>query len=65
MFLEILTAQIHTFNVKGFQGIEDVNSEIIYLGSNSVSLEVKKSFAFDFSVFIVVLLVLKSRVITI
>lgn len=48
MFLEIITAQIHTFNVKGFQGIEDENSEVIYLGSNSVSLEVKKSFAFDF-----------------
>lgn len=45
MFLEIITALILTFNVKGFQGIEDVNSEIIYLGSNSVSCEVKESFA--------------------
>lgn len=42
MFLEIVTAQIRTLSVKGFQGIEDTNSEIIYLGSNSVSLEVRE-----------------------
>lgn len=65
IFLEITTAQILTFDVKGFQGIENMNSEIIYVGSNSVFLEVKESFAFDFSESRVSLLVLKCRVITI
>lgn len=45
MFSEIITALILIFSVKGFQGIENVNSEIIYLGLNSVSREVKESFA--------------------
>jgi len=36
MFLEIITAEIFTLSVKGFQGIEGANSEI-YLGSNCLS----------------------------
>lgn len=51
MGIEIITAQILVFSVKGFQGIEDVKSEIIYLGSNSVSFDVKENFAFHFACF--------------
>lgn len=45
MGTEIITAQILVVSAKGFQRIEDVNSEIIYLGSNPVSFDVKENFA--------------------
>lgn len=48
---EIITAEIPVVSVKELQRIEDVNSEIIYLGSNSVLFDVKENFAFHFACF--------------
>lgn len=51
MGTEIITVQILVVSVKGFQRMEDVNSEMIYIGSNSVSSDVKENFAFHFACF--------------
>lgn len=51
MDTEIITAEILVVSVKGLQRIKDMNSEIIYLGSNSVLFDVKENFAFHFACF--------------